>query len=171
MVSGLLAYLDSIKARDPAPHYEHSAVGFNYRLSNVLAAIGRGQLRHLAQKVARRRAHFEFYQKTLGCLPGVNFMPEAPWGRCNRWLSCLTIDPAVAGIDREKIRVAFEKENIEARPVWKPLHLQPLFAQAPRFGGAVAEELFVRGLCLPSGSSLSDKERARVAEVFRGCFR
>ncbi len=159
------------QARDPAPHYEHSTAGYNYRLSNVLAAIGRGQLRHLDEKVDRRRAHFEYYQKTLGGLPGVTFMPEASWGRCNRWLTCLTIDPAVAGTDREKVRVAFERENIEARPVWKPLHLQPLFASAPRFGGAVAEELFDRGLCLPSGSSLTDAERTRVAEVFRACFR
>jgi pyridoxal phosphate-dependent aminotransferase EpsN len=158
------------QARDPAPHYEHSSLGFNYRLSNVLAAIGRGQLRNLAQKVARRRAHFEFYQQTLGGLPGVQFMPEAPWGRGNRWLTCLTIDPRAAGTDREKVRLALEQENIEARPVWKPLHLQPLFAQAPRFGGAVAEDLFAHGLCLPSGSSLTDAERARVADVVQACF-
>jgi pyridoxal phosphate-dependent aminotransferase EpsN len=158
------------QARDPAPHYEHSSLGYNYRLSNVLAAIGRGQLRHLSEKVDRRRAHFDYYQATLGDLPGVQFMPEAAWGRCNRWLTCLTIDPAAAGTDREKIRMAMERENIEARPVWKPMHLQPLFAQAPRFGGAVAEELFDRGLCLPSGSNLTDAERARVAAVFRACF-
>jgi pyridoxal phosphate-dependent aminotransferase EpsN len=158
------------QARDAAPHYEHSVLGFNYRLSNVLAAIGRGQLRHLPEKVARRRAHFDYYQKTLGGLPGVEFMPEAAWGRCNRWLTCLTIDPAVAGLDREKVRLALDKENIEARPVWKPLHLQPLFASAPRWGGAVSAELFERGLCLPSGSNLSDAERARVAEIVRGCF-
>lgn len=158
------------QARDPAPHYEHSQLGFNYRLSNVLAAIGRGQLRHLAEKVDRRRAHFEFYHKALGDLPGVNFMPEASWGRANRWLTCLTIDPAAAGTDREKVRLALEKENIEARPVWKPMHAQPLFAQAPRFGGAVADELFARGLCLPSGSNLSDADRARVAAQVRLCF-
>jgi pyridoxal phosphate-dependent aminotransferase EpsN len=158
------------QARDPAPHYEHSTVGFNYRLSNVLAAIGRGQLLHLAEKVARRRAHFDFYQKALGDLPGVAFMPEASWGRGNRWLTCLTIDPAVAGTDREKIRLALDKENIEARPVWKPLHLQPLFAQAPRYGGAVSEALFANGLCLPSGSNLSEADRARVAAVVRAGF-
>jgi pyridoxal phosphate-dependent aminotransferase EpsN len=158
------------QARDPAPHYEHSQLGFNYRLSNVLAAIGRGQLRHLAEKVDRRRAHFEFYHKALGDLPGVNFMPEAPWGRANRWLTCLTIDLAAAGTDREKVRLALEKENIEARPVWKPMHAQPLFAQAPRFGGAVADDLFACGLCLPSGSNLSDADRARVAAQVRLCF-
>jgi len=158
------------QARDSAPHYEHSQIGYNYRLSNVLAAIGRGQLRHLGEKVARRRANFEFYNQTLGGLPGVHFMPEAAWGRSNRWLTCLTIDPTVAGTDREKVRLVLEKENIEARPVWKPLHLQPLFAQAPRLGGAVSEELFARGLCLPSGSNLSDADRARVASLVRSCF-
>jgi len=158
------------QARDPAPHYEHSSLGYNYRLSNVLAAIGRGQLRHLAEKVARRRANFDYYQATLGGLPGVSFMPEAAWGRSNRWLTVLTIDPVAAGTDREKIRLALEQENIEARPVWKPLHLQPLFAQAPRFGGVVAEELFTRGLCLPSGSSLTDVERARVAAIVQAGF-
>jgi pyridoxal phosphate-dependent aminotransferase EpsN len=157
------------QARDPAPHYQHSQLGFNYRLSNVLAAIGRGQLRHLDEKVDRRRANFDFYQKTLGDLPGISFMPEATWGRCNRWLTCLTIDPAVAGTDREKVRLALEAQNIEARPVWKPLHSQPLFAQAPRFGGRVAEDLFTHGLCLPSGSNLKREDRARVAELVRAC--
>jgi pyridoxal phosphate-dependent aminotransferase EpsN len=158
------------QARDPAPHYEHSSVGYNYRLSNVLAAIGRGQLRHLAEKVTRRRAHFDYYQAALGGLPGVSFMPEATWGRSNRWLTVLTIDPAASDTDREKIRLALEHENIEARPVWKPLHLQPLFARTPRFGGIVAEELFTRGLCLPSGSSLTDEERARVVAVIQANF-
>jgi len=158
------------QARDPAPHYQHSQVGFNYRLSNVLAAIGRGQLRHLDEKVDHRRANFEFYQKTLSDLPGVHFMPEAAWGRSNRWLTCLTIDPALAGTDREKVRLALDQENIEARPVWKPLHAQPLFAQAPRFGGQVAEDLFAHGLCLPSGSNLSVEDRARVAALVRQCF-
>jgi len=158
------------QARDPAPHYQHSTVGYNYRLSNVLAAIGRGQLRHLSEKVVRRRAHFDYYKGTLGDLPGVSFMPEAPWGVSNRWLTCLTIDPAQAGTDREKIRLALEKENIEARPLWKPLHSQPLFASASRFGGAVSDDLFAKGLCLPSGSSLTDPERACVAQIVRACF-
>ena len=158
------------QARDSAPHYEHSQLGFNYRLSNVLAAIGRGQLRHLAEKIDRRRANFDFYLKTLGDLPGVQFMPEATWGRANRWLTCMTIDPVVAGTDRESVRLALERENIEARPVWKPLHLQPLYSRSPRFGGAVAEDLFANGLCLPSGSNLSEGERARVASVVRTRF-
>jgi pyridoxal phosphate-dependent aminotransferase EpsN len=158
------------QARDPAPHYEHSEIGYNYRLSNVLAAIGRGQLRHLTEKVAYRRANFDFYQKTLGGLPGVKFMPEAAWGRANRWLTCLTIDPALAGTNREQIRLALEKENIEARPVWKPMHLQPLYAGALRFGGQVAGELFDYGLCLPSGSNLPAPDRRRVADVVKSCF-
>ncbi len=158
------------QARDAAPHYQHSQMGFNYRLSNVLAAIGRGQLRHLEEKISRRRANFDFYQMSLGDLPGLSFMPEASWGRSNRWLTCLTIDPALAGTDREKVRLALEQENIEARPVWKPLHAQPLFAQAPRFGGHVAEDLFAHGLCLPSGSNLSGEDRARVAALVGACF-
>ncbi len=159
------------QARDPAPHYEHSQLGFNYRLSNVLAAISRGQLRHLAEKVARQARKFLIFTgRSPRRFTGVHFMPEAKWGRANRWLTCLTIDPAAAGTDREKIRLALEQENIEARPVWKPLHLQPLYARAPRFGGAVAEDLFVRGLCLPSGSSLAGTDRARVAAVVRAGF-
>jgi pyridoxal phosphate-dependent aminotransferase EpsN len=158
------------QARDPAPHYQHSQLGFNYRLSNVLAAIGRGQLRHLDEKVNRRRANFDFYQQTLGDLPGLKFMPEAPWGRSNRWLTCLTIDPALAATDREKVRLVLDAENIEARPVWKPLHAQPLFAHAPRFGGQVADDLFAHGLCLPSGSNLQEADRSRVADLVRGCF-
>lgn len=159
------------QARDPAPHYEHSQLGYNYRLSNILAAIGRGQLRHLEEKVARRRANFDFYQSALGHLPGITFMPEAAWGRANRWLTCLTINPAMAGTNSEKVRVTLEQDNIEARPVWKPMHLQPLYAQAQCFGGAIAQELFAQGLCLPSGSNLSAADRTRVAEVVKACFR
>jgi pyridoxal phosphate-dependent aminotransferase EpsN len=155
------------QARDPAPHYEHSEIGFNYRMSNVLAAIGRGQLRVLEQRVDARRANFEYYRKALGDLPGLAFMPEADYGRCTRWLTCLTIDPAVAGVDRERIRLAMVEENIEARPVWKPLHLQPVFKDCPCYGGAVAERLFDRGLCLPSGSNLSTADLDRVVDVVR----
>ena len=155
------------QAREPAPHYEHTTVGFNYRLSNVLAAIGRGQLRTLDARVAARRRIFDRYVATLGDLPGVRFMPEAPYGRSNRWLSCLTIDPAAFGGDREDVRRALEAENIESRPIWKPMHLQPVFAGAPMFGGARSEQVFADGLCLPSGSSLSDAEQGRVVSVVR----
>jgi pyridoxal phosphate-dependent aminotransferase EpsN len=159
------------QARDPAPHYQHSEIGYNYRMSNVLAAIGRGQLGVLESRVAARRANFEHYQRELASLPGVKFMPEASWGRCTRWLTCLTIDPEAFGVDREDVRAALEAEDIEARPVWKPMHLQPIFEGCTVHGGAVAETLFDRGLCLPSGSSLSEFDRHRVIEVVRSCSR
>jgi pyridoxal phosphate-dependent aminotransferase EpsN len=155
------------QARDPAPHYEHSEIGYNYRLSNVLAAIGRGQLRVLADRVAARRRNFDFYARELGGLPGVELMPEAPWGTHSRWLTCLTIDPAAFGADREALRLAFEEENIEARPVWKPMHLQPIFASHDSVGGEVAADLFERGLCLPSGSNLETRDLERVCDVVR----
>ncbi|WNG50386.1 aminotransferase class I/II-fold pyridoxal phosphate-dependent enzyme [Archangium minus] len=155
------------QARDPAPHYQHSEIGYNYRLSNVLAAIGRGQLRVLEDRVAARRRNYEFYVRALAGVPGITFMPEAPWGRHTRWLTTLTIDPAHFGADREAVRLALEREDIEARPVWKPMHLQPVFAAFERRGGHVAEELFQNGLCLPSGSNLTPDELARVVEVVR----
>jgi dTDP-4-amino-4,6-dideoxygalactose transaminase len=155
------------QARDPAPHYEHSEIGFNYRLSNVLAAIGRGQLRLLEERVRARRGNFEYYREALGDLPGVEFMPEAPWGRHTRWLTTLTFDPAAFGADREAIRLALEVENIEARPVWKPMHLQPVFAGCELIGGGVADEVFDRGLCLPSGSNLTTNDLDRVIAVVR----
>jgi dTDP-4-amino-4,6-dideoxygalactose transaminase len=155
------------QSRDPAPHYQHSEIGYNYRLSNVLAGIGRGQLRVLADRVNARRANTAFYEKAFADLPGLTFMPEAPWNRCTRWLTCILVDPALFGADREAIRLALEAENIEARPVWKPMHLQPVFAGCATFGGAVAEDLFNRGLCLPSGSNLGEADLQRVVEVVR----
>lgn len=157
----------STQARDPAPHYQHSELGYNYRLSNVLAAIGRGQLRVLEDRVAARRRNFAFYERALAGVPGITFMPEAPWGRHSRWLTTLTISPAEFGADREAVRVALERENIEARPVWKPMHLQPIFAAFERRAGRVAEELFQNGLCLPSGSNLTQDDLARVVELVR----
>lgn len=155
----------STQARDPAPHYQHSEIGFNYRMSNVLAGIGRGQLEVLVDRVAARRANFEFYANALGKLPGICFMPEAKWGLHNRWLTVMTIDPKQFGADREQIRLALEAENIEARPVWKPMHLQPVFAAYEAVGGSVAESFFRDGLCLPSGSNLTVDERQRVVDV------
>jgi pyridoxal phosphate-dependent aminotransferase EpsN len=155
------------QARDQAPHYQHSEIGYNYRMSNVLAAIGRGQLRHLNERVAARRRNFDFYTQALGDLPGISFMPEAPWGRHTRWLTTLTIDPSEFGADREAVRLALSEENIEARPLWKPMHCQPVFAKCKTVGGAVAESLFADGLCLPSGSNLSSAELERVVEVIR----
>lgn len=153
------------QARDPAPHYQHSEIGYNYRLSNVLAGIGRGQLQLLADRVQARRRNFDFYLERLARLPGVSLMPEAPWGRHSRWLTCLTIDPRAFGADREQVRLALEAQNIEARPVWKPLHLQPIFAGCPAVGGAVSEQLFAQGLCLPSGSSLRLDELDRICAL------
>ncbi|MEG3934357.1 DegT/DnrJ/EryC1/StrS family aminotransferase [Microcoleus sp. T3_B1] len=153
------------QARDPAPHYQHSEIGYNYRLSNVLAGIGRGQLRVLEERVQARRRNFDFYKQALGNLPGIEFMPEAAFGRATRWLTCLTIDPATFGADREQVRLGLAQEKIEARPVWKPLHLQPVFADCECMGGAVAEELFEYGLCLPSGSNLTDEDLERVTSA------
>ena len=150
------------QARDPAPHYQHSKIGYNYRLSNLLAAIGRGQLRVLESRVAARRANFAWYRERLGGRPGWDFMPEAPYGTCTRWLTCVTIDPVAAGVDGEKVRLALAEDDIEARPLWKPMHLQPVFADCRIHGGAVGRRLFERGLCLPSGSSLTEPERERV---------
>jgi len=157
------------QAREDAPHYEHTEIGYNYRLSNVLAAIGRGQLRVLEDRVAARRRIFDWYQEFLGDLPGVRFMPEAEYGRSTRWLTCLTVDPRDFGADREEIRLALEIDDIEARPVWKPMHMQPVFQGARIFGGPVAEELFEKGLCLPSGSAMTKSEVERVSGIVRGC--
>ena len=159
------------QAREPAPHYEHREIGYNYRLSNILAAIGRGQLRVLDERVRRKREIFEHYRRALGDLPGLDFMPEAPWGRANRWLTVITIDPSAFGATREDLRLALEEANIEARPVWKPLHLQPVYRTAEVFGGAVAEDLFARGLCLPSGTAMSDADVDRVVRVVRAVAR
>ncbi|MEW5917046.1 MAG: aminotransferase class I/II-fold pyridoxal phosphate-dependent enzyme [Gemmatimonadota bacterium] len=155
------------QARDPAPHYQHSEIGYNYRMSNVLAAIGRGQLQVLPDRVSARRRNFEFYRRHLSDLPGIEFMPEAPWGRHTRWLTCLTIDPDEFGSDRETVRLALEQRNIEARPVWKPMHLQPVFASFAALGGTVADTLFRRGLCLPSGSNLTIEDLERVVVCIR----
>ena len=158
------------QARDPSPHYQHSQVGFNYRLSNVLAGIGRGQLQVLDERIEARREIFSRYFSALHDLPGLSFMPEAAFGRSNRWLTCLTIDPVIAGVDREKIRLALEAADIEARPIWKPLHLQPVFAGCEVVGGSVAEQLFDDGLCLPSGSAMTKNDLQRVIDVVRGVF-
>lgn len=202
------------QARDPAPWYEHSEVGYNYRMSNVVAAIGRGQLQVLEQRVEQKRRIFAMYQERLGKLPGITFMPEPPWSRSNRWLTVILIDPARFGANTHAIREALEAENIEARPVWKPMHLQRVFnvqrsegnerrtvsakvgsasggnVQRPMlneersntttnhqppttnypalaFGGQVAEELFDRGLCLPSGTAMTEADVERVVKIVK----
>jgi dTDP-4-amino-4,6-dideoxygalactose transaminase/predicted nucleic acid-binding protein len=189
----------SQQARDPAPHYEHSQIGYNYRMSNVLAAIGLGQLSVLDDRVEAKRRIFDYYKDALGEVPGIEFMPEAPYGRSNRWLTVILITPEEFGADREGVRLALEAKNIEARPVWKPMHLQPVFNprisritpipparatgqshttqimgkkkgyNARVVGGEVAEDLFERGLCLPSGTAMTEGDLVRVIETILNC--
>jgi pyridoxal phosphate-dependent aminotransferase EpsN len=161
----------STQARDPAPHYQHSVIGYNYRMSNLLAAVGRGQLRVLRDRVARKREIFHFYQRALGGLPGISFMPIAGYGEPNYWLTCILVDPARFGATREDIRLALEKENIESRPLWKPMHLQPVFKDFRVRGGSDSEGIFRDGLCLPSGTALTDVELERVAGIIRAACR
>ncbi|MCL4817744.1 MAG: DegT/DnrJ/EryC1/StrS family aminotransferase [Vicinamibacteria bacterium] len=151
------------QAREAEAHYEHRTRGYNYRLSNVLAAIGRAQLEQLDDRVERRRENFRHYHELLAGEPGITFMPEAEWGRATRWLSVLLVEPQAFGATREDVRLHLLADGIEARPLWKPLHRQPLFARCRAVGGSVAEGLFDRGLCLPSGSQLTAAQRERVA--------
>ena len=184
----------SQQARENLPHYEHEEIGYNYRMSNVLAAIGRGQLRVLEERVKRKREIFEYYKGALGAVPGIEFMPEPEWNRSNRWLTVVLITPEVFGADREDVRLALGEEDIEARPVWKPMHMQPVFDcklatdthrntqtishknaqktqkgkrkyKARVVGGGVAEDLFERGLCLPSGTAMRNGDLDRVIET------
>ena len=172
----------SRQAREDFPHYEHEEIGYNYRMSNILAAIGRGQLRVLDERVKRKREIFDYYQNALGDLPGIEFMPEAEWSKSNRWLTVILITPEEFGVDREMVRLALDAENIEARPVWKPMHLQPVFNpqiasrkgakahngknyKARVVGGKVAEDLFKRGLCLPSGTAMTEDDLERVIDT------
>ena len=200
----------SQQARENFPHYEHTEIGYNYRMINVLAAIGRGQLRILDERVKRKRETFDYYRKALGNLPGIEFMPEAVWSRSNRWLTVILITPEEFEVDRETVRLALEAENIEARPVWKPMHMQPVFRigelrdlgikneeelatdshrhtrtgnisrkgtkaqngknyKARVVGGEVAEDLFNRGLCLPSGTAMTEGNLNRVIETILNC--
>ena len=159
------------QARDSAPHYEHTEVGYNFRMSNVLAAIGRGQLRVLEERVRRRREIFEGYRARLAQVPGIEFMPEAGYGRATRWLTVMLIAPEAFGADREAVRLALEDQNIESRPVWKPMHLQPVFRGCEVRGGAVSEDIFARGLCLPSGTAMTDGDLDLVAGIVRATAR
>ena len=158
------------QAKDAAPHYQHSLRGFNYRLSNVLAAIGVSQLHVLDQRIKARREIFQRYQDALKDLPGVSFMPEPTGFFSTRWLTCLLIDPKQARIDREKVRKHLESLQIESRPLWKPMHLQPLFSGCEAVGGDVSAELFEKGLSLPSGSSLGRSDQQRIIDGVRSCF-
>lgn len=159
------------QAKEPAPHYQHETTGYSYGLSSVLASVGLAQIAALEERVAARRAIFARYAAAFAELPGVSLMPEPPWGRSTRWLSVALFDPEAFGADREAVRHALAAAGIESRPVWKPLHLQPAFRDAPAAGGAVAARLFERGLCLPSGSAMTEAEQAVVIEVVRRCCR
>ncbi len=157
----------STQAREPALHYEHRDIGYNYRMSNILAALGRAQLGTLDDRVTARRALFSAYVAALGDLEGIEFMPEADSGTSNRWLTALTVDPDRFGATNLDIIDALASDNIEARPVWKPMHLQPVFADARMFGGAVCEHLFGNGICLPSGTQMTEPDIARVVDIVR----
>jgi dTDP-4-amino-4,6-dideoxygalactose transaminase len=177
----------SQQAREPVPHYEHTEIGYNYRMSNVLAAIGRGQLKVLDERVRMKRRIFDYYQDRLKEVPGIEFMPEAGYGKCNRWLTVITIRPEAFGVDYQYVQRALENENIESRPVWKPMHLQTVFncygetvqktcPKSPKHkhkarvvGGRVSKSLFDRGLCLPSGTAMSDDDVERVIETILSC--
>ena len=161
----------SQQARDTAPHYEHSQLGYNYRMSNVLAAIGLGQMKVLNDRVTARRSFFDYYKKALSDTPGIEFMPEASFGCSNRWLTVILITPEDFGADREEVRIALETNNIESRPVWKPMHLQPIFKGYRFRSNGVSEDLFKRGLCLPSGSAMTTDDMGRVIEVIRQLHR
>ena len=159
------------QAKTPAPHYQHETTGYSFGLSSLLAAVGLAQLPKLADRVARRRAIFARYQEGLEDLSGISFMPEAPWGRSSRWLSAMLIDPQGFGMDADGLRRVLAAEAIETRPAFKPLHMQPVFCDAPRAGGAVAEAVFARGLCLPSGSGLAPAAQHRVIRAIRAAAR
>jgi pyridoxal phosphate-dependent aminotransferase EpsN len=172
--SGLIAHAKklSTQARDSGvAHYEHSEIGFNYRMSSLLAALGRAQLAELAARVAQRRAIRERYQELLSDVPGVRFMPQASYGQSNAWLTCITIEPGEFGADREAVRMALEQARIESRPLWRPMHMQPLYAGCRVFGGKTAAGLFERGLCLPSGSELSPDQQERIVAAITGSRR
>lgn len=161
----------STQARDNAPHYQHSNIGYNYRLSNISAGIGRGQMEVLDQRIEARRKNHQFYQDLFRDVDGVKVFaePSADFFS-NHWLSAVEIDPETAGFTREHLRLKFNEENIESRPLWKPMHLQPVFEGAPYYGGSVAETLFENGLCLPSGSNMTDEERNRIAAIVQKLF-
>lgn len=161
----------STQARDPALHYQHSEIGYNYRMSNIVAGIGRGQLEVLDERVKMRRANFKRYEEAFDSIEGINFQPELKDTYSNRWLTALTIDPDKTGVTRTEIIEKLEESNIEARPVWKPMHLQPLFEEYAYYpheeGNSVSDELFENGICLPSGSNMTEKQQEKVIGIIK----
>ncbi|WP_022668298.1 DegT/DnrJ/EryC1/StrS family aminotransferase [Desulfospira joergensenii] len=175
----------SQQAREPFPYYEHTEIGYNYRMSNVLGALGRGQLKVLKERVQRKKEIYHYYKEKLERTPGIDFMPIAQYGEPNYWLTCILINPEIFGEDRDFVRLSLEKKNIESRPVWKPMHLQPVFQNPGEIhengayckrrypckivGGEVSEDLFYRGLCLPSGTAMLNSDIDRIIEIIHGC--
>jgi dTDP-4-amino-4,6-dideoxygalactose transaminase len=172
LISDYKEYVDEARflatqARDNAPHYQHSKIGFNYRMSNISAGIGRGQMEVLKERIKQRRANFEFYKNALANIKFIKFLDEPDGYFSNRWLSCILVEPNDKNITRDTIRLALEADNIESRPLWKPMHLQPVFVNCRFYGDGIAESLFEKGLCLPSGSNLSDIDLQRVINIIR----
>ncbi|MFN3821893.1 MAG: DegT/DnrJ/EryC1/StrS family aminotransferase [bacterium] len=155
------------QARDPLPYYQHSTIGHNYRLSNILAAIGRGQLKVLNRRIAQRRKIFQQYKEYLNDLPGLTWMPEPDGFNSTHWLSCVLIEPELFGATREEVRLALEEHNIESRPLWKPMHLQPVFKDCEVVGGSVSEMLFEKGLSLPSGTAMTESQMEQICDIVR----
>jgi dTDP-4-amino-4,6-dideoxygalactose transaminase len=159
------------QARDPAPHYQHSVIGYNYRMSNIAAGLGRGQMEVLDQHIEKHRANFQFYKKAFSGIKGLSMLEEPEGYFSNRWLTTIYIDPVITrGVSKEVVMDCLERDNIECRPLWKPMHLQPVFKKSPYYLNGTAEELFRHGLCLPSGSNLSDEELERVVTGVQKCF-
>lgn len=156
------------QSRDPARHYQHSELGYNYRMSNIIAGVGRGQLRVLDQRVEKKRYIFNFYKRELGCLDSVAMMPMNEWNEPNCWLSCLTLSGKVRPLD---IMEALEQENIEARPIWKPMHMQPFFAEYDFIGEGVSEQIFENGICLPSDTKMTDEDLDRIVKIIKGLWK
>lgn len=179
LVSDDIEGLDKVRfwasqARDPAIHYQHSRIGYNYRLSNILAGIGRGQLKVLDERVAMRRAIFDRYVHGLSNIPGLLFMPDTSFGISTHWLTALTINQQLCGVSVSSIIDALAKGDIESRPVWKPLHLQPVYSRClyyPHSSESISDRIFETGICLPSGSSMSESDQERVIQIIRGCIR
>lgn len=157
----------SSQAREPVVHYEHTEIGYNYRMSNISAAIGYGQMMVLEERVQRRREIYQFYREHLEDLPGLTFVDEMPYARHTRWLSVMLVDKNKFGVGGEAIRLKLEEHNIESRPVWKPMHMQPIFAEYEAIGGDVAQSLFECGLCLPSGTALTDEQLSMIVSIIR----
>ncbi|MBS1586549.1 MAG: aminotransferase class I/II-fold pyridoxal phosphate-dependent enzyme [Bacteroidetes bacterium] len=160
----------STQARDEAPHYQHSQVGYNYRMSNICAGIGRGQMQVLDTRIEQRRRIFNWHMQEMAGVPGISFVQEPEGYFSNRWLTTILVDPEQSGMTRESLRLALEAKNIESRPLWKPMHMQPVFAGTPFYGDGTAERLFQHGLCLPSGSNLTDAELDRIKAVVQECI-